>query len=258
MGLTSKQVSGEAFDWAKNLMQTGALELPKVTPMRQQQQSGPPLKCPRCESMNTKFCYFNNYNQSQPRHFCKSCRRHWTKGGTLRDVPVGGGRKNKRVKRCNSYKTNGNKTAKDAVQSQQQEKLLLEHNEENKFYDILHQSFFQPTSESSHVKNSHFCSTETMSSVVPLPNLLSTALSSFSYTSSFETPFNHSGEAKLSEDLISTTATTMTPMPVQWHTPTPSGSIDSSSYWNFDDLNTFMSPYAKEQWDDSVVQQLGV
>ncbi|KAI4322221.1 hypothetical protein L6164_021932 [Bauhinia variegata] len=55
------------------------------------------LKCPRCDSTNTKFCYYNNYSLSQPRYFCKSCRRYWTKGGTLRNVPVGGGcRKNKR------------------------------------------------------------------------------------------------------------------------------------------------------------------
>ncbi|XP_057969833.1 dof zinc finger protein DOF3.4 [Malania oleifera] len=63
--------------------------------------AGPPppeqehLPCPRCDSTNTKFCYYNNYNFSQPRHFCKSCRRYWTHGGTLRDIPVGGGtRKN--------------------------------------------------------------------------------------------------------------------------------------------------------------------
>ncbi|KAG7021568.1 Dof zinc finger protein DOF5.4, partial [Cucurbita argyrosperma subsp. argyrosperma] len=56
------------------------------------------LKCPRCDSLNTKFCYYNNYNLSQPRHFCKSCRRYWTKGGVLRNVPVGGGcRKTKRA-----------------------------------------------------------------------------------------------------------------------------------------------------------------
>ncbi|CAN0909482.1 Dof zinc finger protein DOF3.6 [Linum grandiflorum] len=55
------------------------------------------LKCPRCDSTNTKFCYFNNYNLSQPRHFCKTCRRYWTRGGALRNVPVGGGcRRNKR------------------------------------------------------------------------------------------------------------------------------------------------------------------
>ena len=53
------------------------------------------LPCPRCESTNTKFCYYNNYNLSQPRHFCKSCRRYWTRGGTLRNVPVGGGTRNK-------------------------------------------------------------------------------------------------------------------------------------------------------------------
>ncbi|XP_009758434.1 dof zinc finger protein DOF2.1 [Nicotiana tabacum] len=55
-------------------------------------------KCPRCDSTNTKFCYYNNYSLTQPRYFCKSCRRYWTKGGTLRNVPVGGGcRKNKRI-----------------------------------------------------------------------------------------------------------------------------------------------------------------
>nr|QGH84103.1 dof zinc finger protein DOF5.6 [Lilium regale] len=55
------------------------------------------LKCPRCDSMHTKFCYYNNYSLSQPRYFCKTCRRYWTKGGSLRNVPVGGGcRKNKR------------------------------------------------------------------------------------------------------------------------------------------------------------------
>lgn len=61
------------------------------------------LKCPRCESTNTKFCYFNNYSLTQPRHFCKTCRRYWTRGGALRSVPVGGGcRRNKRSKRSKS------------------------------------------------------------------------------------------------------------------------------------------------------------
>ncbi|GAB2289512.1 hypothetical protein Dimus_023822 [Dionaea muscipula] len=55
------------------------------------------LKCPRCDSTHTKFCYYNNYSLSQPRYFCKTCRRYWTKGGTLRNIPVGGGcRKNKK------------------------------------------------------------------------------------------------------------------------------------------------------------------
>ncbi|CAH9075000.1 unnamed protein product [Cuscuta epithymum] len=60
------------------------------------------LKCPRCESTHTKFCYFNNYSLTQPRHFCKTCRRYWTRGGALRNVPVGGGcRRNKRSKNNN-------------------------------------------------------------------------------------------------------------------------------------------------------------
>ncbi|KAJ8448006.1 hypothetical protein Cgig2_028882 [Carnegiea gigantea] len=67
---------------------------------KHQQQNQEPLRCPRCDSTNTKFCYYNNYSLSQPRHFCKACKRYWTRGGTLRNVPVGGGcRKNKRVKR---------------------------------------------------------------------------------------------------------------------------------------------------------------
>ncbi|KAK4270304.1 hypothetical protein QN277_023354 [Acacia crassicarpa] len=64
------------------------------------------LKCPRCESANTKFCYFNNYSLSQPRHFCKTCRRYWTRGGALRNVPVGGGcRRNKRSSKGSSSKS---------------------------------------------------------------------------------------------------------------------------------------------------------
>ncbi|KAJ4714583.1 Dof zinc finger protein [Melia azedarach] len=68
----------------------------KTASTRPQEQA---LKCPRCDSPNTKFCYYNNYSLTQPRHFCKTCRRYWTKGGALRNVPIGGGcRKNKKIK----------------------------------------------------------------------------------------------------------------------------------------------------------------
>ncbi|XP_038999752.1 dof zinc finger protein DOF3.4-like isoform X2 [Hibiscus syriacus] len=71
-------------------------------PPPEQQQ----LPCPRCDSTNTKFCYYNNYNFSQPRHFCKSCRRYWTHGGTLRDIPVGGGtRRNAKRSRTTTHGT---------------------------------------------------------------------------------------------------------------------------------------------------------
>lgn len=69
----------------------------------------PPQTCPRCNSNNTKFCYYNNYSLAQPRYFCKGCRRYWTHGGTLRNVPVGGGsRKRKRPKLTSSSATAAN------------------------------------------------------------------------------------------------------------------------------------------------------
>ncbi|XP_047306996.1 dof zinc finger protein DOF5.6-like [Impatiens glandulifera] len=68
------------------------------------------LKCPRCDSTNTKFCYYNNYSLTQPRYFCKTCRRYWTKGGTLRNIPVGGGcRKNKKATAAASVVVTNNK-----------------------------------------------------------------------------------------------------------------------------------------------------
>ncbi|RWW85757.1 hypothetical protein BHE74_00005537 [Ensete ventricosum] len=68
-----------------------------VTERRARPQREQALNCPRCNSTNTKFCYYNNYSLTQPRYFCKTCRRYWTEGGSLRNVPVGGGsRKNKK------------------------------------------------------------------------------------------------------------------------------------------------------------------
>ncbi|XP_050230907.1 dof zinc finger protein DOF3.1-like [Mercurialis annua] len=74
-------------------------------PMKQQFPEQEQLKCPRCDSGNTKFCYYNNYNLSQPRYYCKNCRRYWTKGGALRNIPVGGG------SRKNSKRTSSSKRA---------------------------------------------------------------------------------------------------------------------------------------------------
>ncbi|XP_040999594.1 dof zinc finger protein DOF2.5-like [Juglans microcarpa x Juglans regia] len=55
------------------------------------------LNCRRCNSTNTKFCYYNNYSLTQPRYLCKTCKRYWTEGGSIRNVPVGGcSRKNKK------------------------------------------------------------------------------------------------------------------------------------------------------------------
>ena len=66
------------------------------------------IPCPRCQSMNTKFCYYNNYSVNQPRHFCRNCQRYWTVGGTLRNVPVGGGSRKKTRSRSRSGNDNNN------------------------------------------------------------------------------------------------------------------------------------------------------
>ncbi|KAK9278286.1 hypothetical protein L1049_027851 [Liquidambar formosana] len=124
MGLTSLQVCMDSSDW---LQGTGHEEtgmdssspsgdmLTCSRPLierRLRPQHDQALKCPRCDSTHTKFCYYNNYSLSQPRYFCKTCRRYWTKGGTLRNIPVGGGcRKNKKVnttKKSNDQTVNSN------------------------------------------------------------------------------------------------------------------------------------------------------
>ncbi|KAL3824834.1 hypothetical protein ACJIZ3_020863 [Penstemon smallii] len=81
----------------------------RLIPRPQHEQSP---KCPRCDSTHTKFCYYNNYSLSQPRYFCKTCRRYWTKGGTLRNIPVGGGcRKNNNKKQLSSSTTNSSSSS---------------------------------------------------------------------------------------------------------------------------------------------------
>ncbi|XP_022874064.1 dof zinc finger protein DOF1.4-like isoform X2 [Olea europaea var. sylvestris] len=96
---TTNEWQQNQIDERKKLMASTGTVMEKPNQDQQQQQQQP-LNCPRCDSTNTKFCYYNNYSLSQPRHFCKACKRYWTRGGTLRNVPVGGGcRKNKRVKK---------------------------------------------------------------------------------------------------------------------------------------------------------------
>ncbi|WCJ41122.1 Dof-type zinc finger DNA-binding family protein [Euphorbia peplus] len=91
------------------------------------------LKCPRCDSINTKFCYYNNYSLTQPRYFCKSCRRYWTKGGTLRNVPVGGGcRKNKRSSSSSTSSSSSNSARKTQLDSH-----LINHTSSNPLLSSL-------------------------------------------------------------------------------------------------------------------------
>ncbi|XP_073059969.1 uncharacterized protein [Primulina eburnea] len=147
MGLITKQVCDDHQDedWDQNnLLQSGMVELPKPPPLRQQNQPlSESLKCPRCSSINTKFCYFNNYNKSQPRHFCKSCKRHWTKGGTLRNVPVGGVRKNKRPKISNTSTTT---TSAPSAQSCRKFPPVIDIIDQKFTYNALYHSMILPLS----------------------------------------------------------------------------------------------------------------
>lgn len=75
------------------------------------------LNCPRCKSNNTKFCYYNNYSLTQPRYFCKSCRRYWTEGGSLRNVPIGGGSRKNRSKSTTTITIMSNSSAPSSSSS---------------------------------------------------------------------------------------------------------------------------------------------
>lgn len=70
----------------------------------QQKQQAAPLRCPRCNSTDTKFRYYNNNDRGQPRHYCKTCRRYWTVGGSMRNIPFGG----------SSSRSNGKPVTKDS------------------------------------------------------------------------------------------------------------------------------------------------
>lgn len=148
MGLSTKQVYDDHQDEDRDqtLLQSGmVLGPPKPPAIRQQQQpQSESLKCPRCSSTNTKFCYFNNYNKSQPRHFCKSCKRHWTKGGTLRNVPVGGCRKHKRPKISNTSTTTT--TAASQVQTCRKFPSVANINDHKITYNTLYHSLVIPSS----------------------------------------------------------------------------------------------------------------
>ncbi|XP_039144923.1 dof zinc finger protein DOF1.8-like isoform X2 [Dioscorea cayenensis subsp. rotundata] len=88
-----------------------------ITKGQQQEQA---LKCPRCESTNTKFCYYNNYSLSQPRYLCKGCKRYWTHGGSLRNVPVGGGcRKNRKSSSLSSSSSSSSSSSYSKKPQQQ-------------------------------------------------------------------------------------------------------------------------------------------
>ncbi|XP_058115198.1 dof zinc finger protein DOF5.4-like [Magnolia sinica] len=147
------------------------------------------LKCPRCDSLNTKFCYYNNYNLSQPRHFCKSCRRYWTKGGVLRNVPVGGGcRKTKRSK----PKSNGSDDTTTAADD------AAVHRRDRKTAPASHSS-----SESSSLTATAAAATATTDAAASVASSSAAALLNFPDSALFQSPIASNANAQFEPAAVS-------------------------------------------------------
>ncbi|XP_021895858.1 dof zinc finger protein DOF5.6-like [Carica papaya] len=304
MGLSSKQVSSDdhGLDWNQTLLQaTTTSEFPKASSSlkrqhpqnnqsnnNQQKVAESPLKCPRCDSTNTKFCYYNNYNKSQPRHFCKTCKRHWTKGGTLRNVPVGGGRKNKRLKTSNdtvSTATNGkisNKLGYMGIRNQELPNLGF--NDQKTLSDMLYRRMIQPaksplqnstmfvgSSSNSltlsplnahhhhhhhhHHQALHFpFSSSSSSSFETNPSSVSTSLHSstlYNLTTGDEQTKGNDVVPTITSMLMPTT----TVLAQSWQSQSATASMEIGNYWNWDDIDTFVSTHDLNiPWDDSDIK----
>jgi hypothetical protein len=61
----SNQLAGHEDGQASESEEEAAPKPPKS------QRRPPGQQCPRCNSKNTKFCYYNNYNVKQPRYYCR-------------------------------------------------------------------------------------------------------------------------------------------------------------------------------------------
>ncbi|CAL5213400.1 unnamed protein product [Lathyrus oleraceus] len=289
MGLSSKQViSSSGLDWKQTLLESQDLELPKPHHLMrkqqqnpQQQQSAEHLKCPRCDSTNTKFCYYNNYNKSQPRHFCRACKRHWTKGGTLRNVPVGGGRKNKRIKKPTTPVTSSTTTATTSIQTPLQ---VSDHHKtipNSSLYQaiihppslLLQQNMMMMNTRDLLVESKDFGMFSTTCSTLPIPphqnqSLLfpfSTSSSSFDTTTcSSSNVYYYGQEFKTMEEqeqeqeaIIPNTKPWEIPMAIPTSLPLPatSGGMEASKYWNWEDIDSLVSADLKDPyWDDSDIK----
>ncbi|KAJ0082547.1 hypothetical protein Patl1_10807 [Pistacia atlantica] len=263
MGLSSKQVSRDGLGWSQALLQTQTLELPKPASLKRQhpqnQQQADPLKCPRCDSTNTKFCYYNNYNKSQPRHFCKTCKRHWTKGGTLRNVPVGGGRKNKRLKTSNNATNN---TTTSTTASTATGNINID--DQKNLSGMLYQALLRPPSTllQQDLVNSGNLDVKDMSpnnsvfigSIVSMAPQNQSLHLPYASSSSFDTTQSSISTSFQSSNVYKYPGETMEDptMPTPWaQTATTSSGMDMGNYWNWDDIDTLVSTDLNISWDDS-------
>lgn len=94
----------ESIEERKGERQQTEMEQAREEAHQQQMQPQNPLLCPRCSSLDTRFRYFNNNSHTQPRHYCRTCKRQWTVGGKLRHIPIGGSTRNGKPTKASSSK----------------------------------------------------------------------------------------------------------------------------------------------------------
>ncbi|KAJ7968514.1 Dof zinc finger protein [Quillaja saponaria] len=228
---------------------------------QQQNQQGEPLNCPR------------------------ACKRHWTKGGTLRNVPVGGGRKNKRVKRSNTSTsaTTSTTTITNPISSldnrlnthmeiqipQQRHSLSLSLGDQKNLSGVLYTDLIRPPSllpQQNQINNTSN-NAIFLGSTLPLGQNQNLGFP-FSSSSSFDTNissittsfqsssiFNYVEEFKTMEEptINSIMACTSGTNAQAAHVPVPTtgSGMDMSNYWNWEDIDSLVSTDLNLPWDDS-------
>ncbi|KAJ1438928.1 Zinc finger, Dof-type [Sesbania bispinosa] len=83
---TEQEPQHEDLPGAENVTEEEEEADPDDTPSNAEEET-------RIQASWTLNSVTNNYNINQPRYFCKACQRYWTAGGTMRNVPVGAGRR---------------------------------------------------------------------------------------------------------------------------------------------------------------------
>ncbi|KAH6763966.1 hypothetical protein C2S51_015215 [Perilla frutescens var. frutescens] len=201
----------------------------------------PPLDCPRCGSMNTKFCYYNNYNKSQPRHFCKSCKRHWTKGGTLRNLPAGRRRKNKRPRTSTASAA---AVAPSEPRQKHFQNLLSLSTDQKNMSNILYQALMDHSSIDCTILESN--GTIFNASSAPQNSNAEFTISNFNYQSSNDDYVVNFAENLNLDSTEESTVTTSAAPP--WTAVNPStAAVDVADLWNWNEIDFSGDHYAA--WD---------
>lgn len=240
---------------------------PQSSGRQPQRQQPDPLTCPRCESTNTKFCYYNNYNKLQPRYFCKSCKRHWTEGGILRSVPIGGGRKNKRLRRPNITAT-ATMTVRNNP-SKDQGSLLPKLSDPKDTSDVAKTSFIKQIGSERRYDVESYSDIEELKGLVSWdfngsfigctmqeafeedhPRLgVSKSLSCFETNASSSIPRTCTELLEDDDDSTITTTSMIMQSSQQMQLPSTSNFLELNN-WNWKDLDTMILDDLNKPWED--------